>query len=258
MAASQMGKLYLGSGTVITNTPLIINDPAIRMNGGDHLGGTMIISDQSYIITNTNIDGTFTLTVPIGTVHSVSLEPGKIYNYSFTDMDRSTLVNAINTALLSMGEHTTFTDLEVTATQHREFILPIGIQAPLKIEYFNYVSDGFVFSATNNWELTVKDGQNVITFQNRIVPNETAKIRVWYNSPHERLLADDDEINPEYHTTRLVYEAAYWGYFQFLAKEQNSSDRDLLLYQSILQERTILANRYPVPRILHKLTFPRN
>jgi len=255
--AAQMGKLYLGYGHTISANPFVFQDQIIRMNDGDHQGGTFFLLDHSWTIQNTDINGNYTLIEPKDESYSKPAI-GSYNNYSMTDMDRSTLINAINTALLAMGEHTTYQDFDVTATEHREFILPIETYTPLKIEFMNYVSDGFVFSKTNLWELSVKDGQNVITFQNRIVPAETAKIRVWYNAPHPMVINDNDLIDPDYHTRRLVYEASYWGYFQFLAREQNSSDKDLLMYQSILQERTLLANKHPVPRLLHKITLPRN
>ena len=255
--AAQMGKLYLGYGRTITTTPFVFQDEIIRMNQGDHAGGTLFLLDQTWTIQNTDINGNYTLIQPKGGAYTKPVV-GTYNNYTMTDMDRSTLVNAINTALLAMGEHTTYQDFDVTATDHREFLLPIGTHTPLKIEFFNYVSDGFVFSDSKTWDLSVKDGQNVITFQNRIVPAETAKIRVWYNAPHPMVVDDDDVIDPDYHTRRLVYEAAYWGYFQFLAREHNNSDKDLLLYQSILQEREMLSNKHPVPRLLHRITLPRN
>ena len=260
-SCAQMGKLYYGNGTITSTNPLKIQDSLIRINTGDYLGGTLILADQSYTIVDTNIDGTFTLSMPIGdpVTPDPSIAIHTKHNYYLTSMDRSSLVSAINSALISMGEHSTFVDLDVTATNQREFILEDGI-VPMKISFFYYLNDTYniSFAETKAWDLSIKDGEAVLTFQNRVLPNEAAKIRVWYNGPHPMVLKDEDIILPDYHPRRLVYETAFQAYFQFLAKEQNSSDRDLLMYQSIMQERMTLTNKHPVPRLLHKITLPRN
>lgn len=256
---AQMGKLYSGSCTVVTDNPLKLNDPTIRINEDDFKGGTFFLLDQynkTLTISKTDQLGNFWFAENY-TISGVLAPKG--VQYSMTGMDRSTLVNAVNSALLSMGEHSSFVDLDVTATSNREFILDNNI-VPMKISFLTYQNEtyGMTFANTNTWDLSIKDGQAVLTFQNRVVPNETARIRVWYNAMHPRVVNDDDLILPDYHARRLIFESAYQGYFQFLAKEQNSSDRDLLMYQAIMQERLALANKHPVPRLLHKITLPRN
>jgi len=255
---AQMGKLYSSTCVVTSVSPFEVNDPTIRINEDDYKGGTFFLLDdfnKSLTIASTTTLGNFTFSEN----YLPTVTAGQLIPYAMTAMDRSTLVNAINSALISMGEHSTFVDLEVTATDQREFILDGGI-VPMKISFFYYLNDPFSvsFAETKAWDLSIKDGQAVLTFQNRVLPNETTKIRVWYNGPHDRVINDSDMILPDYHTRRLVYESAYQAYFQFLAKEQNSSDRDLLMYQAIMQERLTLANKHPVPRLLHKITLPRN
>ena len=259
-ASAQMGKLYMGACSVVSINPNKISDPLIRMNEDDYMGGTLFIANQSYTITDSSSNGNITITRSLTGDDEDSTFPaiGSRQNYTMTAMDRSTIVNAVNTALLAMGEHTTFIDVDVTATEQREFIIDSDI-VPIKISYLhNHYDTGNAFSDTMAWDLSIKDGKAVITFQNRVLPAEVASIRVWYNAPHPTVIKDADPILPDYHMNRLVYESAYWGYFQFLAKEHNSSDRDLLLYQSILQERMTLTNKYPVPRLLHRISLPRN
>lgn len=254
-ACAQMGKLYFGNYAIQSLSPFSVRDTTIRINEGDYKGGTFFALgfNKTFTIENIDVNGIITFRESY-----VATTPTDL-SYAITSMDRSTLLNAVNAALVVMGEHTTFTDIDVTATDQREFVLDSGI-VPVKLEFFNYHNETFGFTFTNSWswDLSIKDNKSVITFQNRILPDETAKVRFWYNAPHGLVINDTDEINPDYHTRRLVYESAYQGYFQFLAREQNSSDRDLMMFQTITQERQAMANMHPVPRLLHKITLPRN
>lgn len=262
-ACAQMGKLYTGYFTRIA--PSIIQDQHLRMNRNDFTGGTLFLANpvlQSYIVKESTQDGKLTMQlyeVPIGGMIPDAEQPilPEMKHYSMTTMDRSTLISALNTALISMGEHTVYKDVEVQATNDGDVCLPDEIGDPKRIEHISSVERTNMYS-TWDWSVVTDGNKQVIRFRNRLDPLQKIKLRVWYNEPHPYVHDDQDDIHEDYHLRRLVYEVAYHAYFQALAKEQNTSDRDILMFQTTMQERQSLAVKHPVPRITSTIKLPRN
>lgn len=262
-ACAQMGRLY--SGYFVRLDHNVIQDQHLKMNKDDFTGGTLFFADpvlQSYIVKETTQDGKLTYQLyepPTGISIFVADTPTLpvTKSYSVTTMDRSTLISALNTALISMGEHTAYKDIEVTATSDGDIFLPKEITSPKKIERYHDSYKAKLYS-TYDFSIIVQNNQPVVRINNRVAPLEKVQLRVWYNQPHPYVHDDQDEIHDDYHTRRLVYEVAYHAYFQALAKEQNSSDKDLLMFQTLMQERQALASKHPVPRITSTIILPRN
>lgn len=270
-SCAQMGRLY--SGYFVRLEHNVIQDQHLRMNKDDFTGGTLFLADpvlQSYIVKETTQDGKLTYQLyepryipyegnPILPVLFVADNPPLpvTESYSVTTIDRSTLISALNTALISMGEHTAYKDIEVIATSDGDLLLPTEITSPKKIERYHDSYKAKLYS-TYDFSIIVQNNQPVVRISNRVAPLEKVQLRVWYNQPHPYVHDDQDEIHDDYHTRRLVYEVAYHAYFQALAKEQNSSDKDLLMFQTLMQERQALASKHPVPRITSTIILPRN
>lgn len=255
--AMQMGNLHTGIAeidlAIDPNGDFALNDKHIAINEKDYVGGTLFLmgdKPSSFYVRDNDEHGTFWVSPSDETSERDNV--AYVSQYGVTTLSRSILVNAINTALMTMGEHTDYIDLELPFMgSYSSFLLPPDITSPKRIEFLRGERYQRVYGWTfANHKLKLNEPEMRFT--------HFEKVRIWYNSPHPMLEKDSDEILADYHQQRVIYEAVYAGLFQKLALEQNTNDRDVLLFGAINTERMSLASKYPVPKLSRDSKVERN
>lgn len=258
-----MGKL--SSGFIIsTGSPTSLVDTAMVANNDDFTGGTLILVGATGGVTSHTVTGYNSLT------KTFTFSPASIYmvagqSYAVTNMGRNALVNAINSALLSMGEYTAMVDAAITSDIYGNFELPVGVNNVRRIQAQNssllidYPNLGTLRRYQyHDWHVAKIGTKFAIVFDGAQVINAPVAFRIWYSASHPRVTLDADEIMPDYHLERLAWETAYWAYFQYIAQDNNASDKNTLIFQTIMESKRALANRYPVPHLFKDPILPRN
>lgn len=261
-----MGKL--SSGTISSVGTNIFIDTSMVANSGDYTGGTVFFPGD------THVDGASSHTVTdylpdtkvfryLPTRTTAGVLAGQ--PYAITPIGRNALVNAVNSALLAMGEYTAFTDVTITSDAAGTFELPANVRNVKRVQVNNssllidYPNLGMLRRYQfHNWREAKIGTKYGLVFDGVQVINTPVTFRIWHGSPHPRVILDTDEIHPDYHAERLAYETAYWAYFQYLAQDNNANDKNTLLFQTIIEMKRNLANRYPVPQIYKDPILPRN
>lgn len=258
-ALNFMGRLFSGV-VATTGSPTTLSDPGMLQGDNYFTGGTLLFPKVIEPATSHTITGFD------GTTNTFTFSPSRIpltagMIYYATVMSMQQLLNAVNAGLLAMGEYTEMAEHELTADASGLFPLPASVQNVKRLEVISYVyADGvpsLVFSRrvnVFNWR-ELSNGK--IVFEAQVSEGDKIKLRIFYGAI-QNVTALDTQIKSAYHLERLGYEAAYFAYFQYLAQQNNSSDKDLLMFQTIMQQRRSLAARYPVPSMFRDPILPRN
>lgn len=258
-----MGKLSSGFITS-TGSPGSFIDTSLVANDGDFTGGTLFLLDATGGPTSHTVTGYNAASKTISfTPASINMAAGQAYAISVTG--RNALVNAVNSALLAMGEYTAFIDTTITSDADGTFELPDAVRNVKRVQttsptlLIDYPNIGLLKRYQyHSWREAKIGTKYGLVFDGVQVINSPVTFRIWYGSPHPRVTRDDDEIHPDYHTERLAWETAYWAYFQYIAQESNANDKHQLMFQTIMQMKRSLANRYPVPQVYRDPILPRN
>lgn len=248
-----MGKLH--SGFISTKNAVdVITDQYLVANDSDYVGGTLFFVKHGVSARVTALNATS---------KQIGFSPSNVLtvtndSYAVTTVGRDDLVNAINTALLSMGEHIGFADLTVTSNADGDYEMPenTSISNVKRIEIRSLdqpagtvLTDSYRYWRISSWHNVQNGLKNLIVLDGYRTPLSVTKMRVWQNEPHSWVAKDTDLIHPDYHKDRLAFEAAYYAYFQFLADSKNSDDKVMMMFQNMMLNRQKLAAKYPVPHL---------
>lgn len=249
-AASLTGELRHGSmKSFVTATSFVDNG---RVESQDaFIGGTLFIPKNN----STHLVTAFDQTADKVTYSpAASPTPSANDGYMITAIDRDSLVDIINNALLIMGRYVTKTEVtaDVKAGNDSNVIqLPSTISDIIDIE--EYVG-GSQYNLLTNWD-EVQDEDGLYTYVYAKYSGYTVAIpgstedkvyRITYMKPHPRVYKDDDIIMTPYHAARVAMEAAYAYYFQRMAIKGNADDKETMMFQTLQLNIAQLRAAYPV------------
>lgn len=171
---------------------------------------------------------------------SDAIVPG-VY-YSATNANREHLVQAINQALLQMGPYTEiYEELQVGPNQN-EYDLPSHVRNLRRI----MVSHGSGNNINYTTNLTWQEINGKLIFLSPETSTGGDKIRIYYNTDHSEVNADDDLINDNYDRQRLAWTATYMYLLNRMQYSGNEDERETILLQNAQSRMDALNNLRPV------------
>ncbi len=210
------------------------NNGLLFIRSGTYAGSTRRITD--YVMTTGVITFAATST-------AISIASG-IY-YTATNTIRDELVQAINEALLMMGEYTEVDETLTVVDNATEYTLPTGVSNVKRIEVYTVSTAPYGFNPLFTWREL--GGKIYLPAEiNRTAGNT---IRIYYNKHHSHVNADADAINDLFNIKRLAWTATAMFLMNRMQYSGNSDEREMLLFQNAQMQVQRLASAFPVSKI---------
>jgi hypothetical protein len=241
----------LKNGTAASGTTLTLVDsnryePADYYNNGTlflHAHTDATLTTRTYftkVITDfASVTGTFTF----GTGFGTAIAAGE--RYSCTNVHKEALIQAINSALLYMGDYTDINETLTVTDNTTEYTLPSGVSNVKRIETYTSASAPYGFNPVWTWH--EKGGKIYLPYE--LTQTVGNKIRVWYNKFHAEVDSDEDTILDIYNRKRLAWTAAYLFMLNRMEYSGNYDQKEEGLLSIAAQQANKLAVSFPVSRI---------
>ena len=170
--------------------------------------------------------------------------PASVY-YSITNARREALVQAINQALLFMGEYTTLSETLTVTDNATEYTLPAGVSNVKRMEVYTASSSPYGFNPITAW----REIGGKIYLPSELSHNSGNVIRLYYNQFHDAVNGDSDTISDHFNLKRLAWTATYMFHLNRMQYSGNSDERENILLANAQQQSERLANAFPVHHI---------
>ena len=238
------GVTFAGKSTAAGTTTTLI-DTTRYENDSYYLNGTLFIQSGTYINTSKRITGYANTTGTITfTPACAGAVPADVY-YSVSNANREALVQAINQALLFMGEYTTLDETLTVTDNATEYTLPTGVSNVKRIETYTTSSAPYGFNPITTW----REMGGKIYLPYELAYTAGLKLRIYYNKFHDHVHADTDTINDNYNLKRLAWTAAFHYYLNKMQYSGNSDERENILLTIAQQQAERLRVSFPVNHI---------
>ena len=227
-----------GSVTTLVDTTAYENDDYFN-------NGTLFIRSGTFTNTTKRItdymqrSGVITFT-PACT----DVVPASVY-YSVTNARREALTQAINQALLFMGEYTLLDETPTVTDNATEYTLPSGVSNVKRIEVYTSSSSPYGFNPITTW----REMGGKIYLPSELSHNSGNVIRLYYNKFHDAVNEDSDTISDHFNLKRLAWTATYMFHLNRMQYSGNSDERENILLANAQQQAQRLANAFPVQHI---------
>jgi hypothetical protein len=191
-----------------SNTTLI--DTVARFEGDDFFdNGTLFIvsgnnADKAPVISNWwNASKTFTIPD-----QGAACAAGDIYAAIPKDFPKGLLVEAINQALVDIGQLPKTDATLTTVSAQEEYDLPTGVDEVKRVEIAHSLVTPYNYVPNVNW--IEREGK--LVFDTDYEPNTDGyKMRLSYNVDHAAVSADSDTIDDLIHPKLLTWTAAVYA-----------------------------------------------
>ena len=237
------GGLYSATSTASTTTTL--TDATIPLIAGAVDGGTIWLHDESphisRVISTLSAAGLVTFTPLVAALAGAQAYTifGSVYN-------RSTLQDAVNRALLNLGEFAQYGTFDSTGLQEDYNILTLVPTANriMTLEVSAYTdpstADNPAWMMHYGW---IQFGDTLRFLANPPIYDGTANIRIGWNIPHAELTTEADEIRREVSPIRLKWEAVQEAYMSLIGPR----DSEVLDEQTtnLFNRAAQMAGKYP-------------
>lgn len=165
--------------------------------------------------------------------------------YSASNANREALCQAVNQALLFMGEYTMIDESMTVISEATEYTLPTGISNIKRMEVYTNNATPYGFNPIMTW----REIGGKIYLPAEINHSAGYTIRLYYNVFHGEVNTDDDIISDNYNLKRLAWTATYMYLLNRMQYSGNSDERENMLLANAQQQAQRLANAFPVGHI---------
>lgn len=197
------------------------------------LSGDVNLHETRRIVTYKHINGefycdTFSGTIATGTV------------YSTTNVQRESLISAINNALVQMGGYVDIDNSATISSSGYEIGLPVGVNNVVRVEYGEDSK-----RVVGTW----REIDNKIMLGKELETDANKSIRLYYYKSHSTVQNDADVINPNYNILRLSWTAAYMYLLDRMQYAGNADEKEQFLLQNAQAMAQKLAFEFPVKQL---------
>lgn len=165
--------------------------------------------------------------------------------YTLTNVHRESLVQAINQALLSMGQYDTVDESLEIVDNTTVYTLPSGVKNVKRVEVATESSDPQRYYRLLKWMET--DGNLILPHEIYLTAGRT--IRLYYPDYHSEVNDDTDTIRDEYNRERLTWTAMAMFMMNRMQYAGNADERETYLLTLAMTNKEIMESKYPIPKM---------
>jgi len=167
-------------------------------------------------------------------------------NYTLTIVNRETLVQAVNAALLAMGQYDTVDETLTVIDNTTIYDLPSGVNNIKRVEVYANSTDPQEYYKLYKW--IEKDGKLIFPEEIEITAGQT--IRLYYPKYHSEVNEDTDTIRSEYNRQRVAWEATAMFMLNRMQYAGNADERETFLLTNAIGKAELMGRRFPVKRMV--------